>query len=62
VTGAATMAAMGLGTVPVLFAFGTASSAISGTLRSVMLRLAGIAIALMGMAGLWKALAKPCCH
>lgn len=61
-TGAATMAAMGLGTVPVMLAFGTASSAISGKLRNVMLRLAGVALALMGMAGLWKVLAKSCCH
>lgn len=60
--GAATMAAMGLGTLPVLLTFGTASSAISGKLRDLMLRLAGVALALMGVAGLWKSLAKSCCH
>ena len=59
--GAATMAALGLGTIPVLLMFGTASSAISGQLRSSMLRLAGLAVALMGAAGLWRALARTCC-
>jgi uncharacterized protein len=59
--GAATMAALGLGTIPVLLLFGTASSAVSGVLRSVMLRLAGLAVALMGAAGLWRALARSCC-
>jgi uncharacterized protein len=59
--GAATMAALGLGTIPVLLLFGTASSAVSGRLRSVMLRLAGLAVALMGAAGLWRALARSCC-
>ena len=59
--GAATMAALGLGTIPVLLLLGTASSAISGALRSAMLRLAGVAVALMGAAGLWRALARSCC-
>jgi uncharacterized protein len=54
--GAATMAALGLGTVPALLAFGAASSACSARLRSSMLRLAGVAVALMGAAGLWRAL------
>src|SRR6185369_7123795 len=58
--GAATMAALGLGTLPMLLALGTASSAVSGTLRSAMLRLAGLAVALMGAAGLWRALARSC--
>ena len=60
--GAATMAALGLGTIPILLLFGTASSAVSGALRSVMLRLAGLAVALMGGAGLWRALARSCCQ
>lgn len=60
-TGAATMAALGLGTVPVMLMFGTASSAVSGRLRSTMVRLAGIAVALMGLAGLWRALGRSCC-
>jgi sulfite exporter TauE/SafE len=59
--GAATMAALGLGTLPVLLLAGTASSAVSGALRSAMLRLAGLAVALMGAAGLWRALARSCC-
>jgi sulfite exporter TauE/SafE len=59
--GAATMAALGLGTIPVLFMFGTASSAVSVSLRSTMLRLAGLAVALMGAAGLWRALTRTCC-
>jgi len=59
--GAATMAALGLGTVPVLLLFGTASSAVSGALRAAMLRVAGLAVALMGAAGLWRALARSCC-
>jgi uncharacterized protein len=60
--GAATMAALGMGTIPVLLLFGTASSVISGALRAVMLRLAGLAVALMGAAGLWRALARSCCQ
>jgi len=56
--GAATMAALGLGTMPLLFMFGTASSAVSARLRSTMLRLAGVAVALMGAAGLWRALGR----
>ncbi|MBJ6749261.1 sulfite exporter TauE/SafE family protein [Geomonas anaerohicana] len=62
VTGAATMAAMGLGTVPVMLGFGTASSAVSGALKNAMLRAAGVAIALLGVAGLWKIFGKACCH
>jgi uncharacterized protein len=59
--GAATMAALGLGTLPVLLIFGTASSAFSCRLRSTMLRLAGVAVCLMGTAGLWRALTRSCC-
>ena len=59
--GAATMAALGLGTLPMLLFLGTASSAVSGRLRSAMLRLAGLAVALMGAAGLWRALTRGCC-
>lgn len=57
-SGGATMAAMGLGTVPALLIFGTASTACSARLRSSMLRIAGIAVALIGAAGLWRALAR----
>jgi uncharacterized protein len=61
VLGGATMAALGLGTIPILLMFGTASSAFSCRVRSSMLRLAGLAVALMGAAGLWRALARTCC-
>lgn len=54
--GAATMAALGTGTLPVLLIFGTASSALSARLRSGMQRLTGIAVALVGAAGLWRLL------
>lgn len=59
VFGAATMAALGLGTVPVLLMFGTAWSVFSSKLRSYMLRLAGLAVTFMGVAGLWRVLLKP---
>ena len=59
--GAATMAALGFGTIPVLLMFGTASSAVSARLRSTTLRLAGVAVALMGAAGLWRAVGQSCC-
>jgi len=60
--GAASMAALGVGTLPVLLGFGAASSALSGQLRSLMLRLAGVAVAFMGAAGLWRALTRSCCR
>ncbi|GFO67118.1 cytochrome biogenesis protein [Geomonas limicola] len=60
--GALMLAALGLGTLPVLFLFGSATSAISGGLRNVMLRLAGLCVALMGAAGLWRTLAARCCN
>ncbi|GFO58322.1 cytochrome biogenesis protein [Geomonas silvestris] len=59
--GALQLAALGLGTLPVLFLFGSATSAISGGLKALMLRLAGLCVALMGAAGLWRALAASCC-
>jgi len=60
-TGALQLAALGVGTLPVLFLFGSATSAISGGLTSAMLRLAGLSVALMGAAGLWRTLAASCC-
>lgn len=56
--GGAIMAALGFGTMPVLFVFGSASTAISGVLRDRMFRFVGVIVALMGMAGLWRVLAK----
>ncbi len=52
--GAAIMAALGVGTLPLLLLFGTASSAITGAVREIMFRLVGVIIALMGAAGLWR--------
>lgn len=60
--GGGLMAALGMGTVPVMLLFGTASSAISGTVRTAMFRGAGLAVALMGAAGLWRVLTKSCPH
>ena len=56
--GGAIMAALGIGTIPVLLLFGSASAAISGAVRDRMSRLLGLLIALMGMAGLWRVLGK----
>lgn len=58
--GGAIMAALGAGTLPVLFLFGTASSALSARLRSTMFRLAGLAVFLMGAAGLWRVISRAC--
>ena len=57
-SGGAIMAALGIGTMPALLVFGSASAAISGFLRDRMFRLLGLVIALMGIAGLWRLLGK----
>jgi hypothetical protein len=62
VMGAAIMAAMGVGTLPVLLIFGTASGALSTRLRSWMFRVAGAAVFAMGAAGLWRIFARTCAH
>jgi uncharacterized protein len=56
--GGGIMAALGLGTVPALLMFGSASAAISGAVRDRLFRLLGLLIALMGTAGLWRVLGK----
>jgi sulfite exporter TauE/SafE len=56
--GGGMMAALGLGTVPALLLFGSASAAISGAVRDRLFRLLGLLIALMGTAGLWRLLGK----
>ncbi|HEX8960560.1 MAG TPA: sulfite exporter TauE/SafE family protein [Geobacteraceae bacterium] len=56
--GGAIMAALGFGTMPVLFVLGSASTAVSGVMRDRMFRLTGIVLALMGATGLWRVLAK----
>ena len=56
--GAGIMAALGFGTMPVLFIFGSASTAVSGKMRDILFRCVGLIVALMGMTGLWRVLAK----
>lgn len=56
--GGAIMAALGIGTMPLLFILGSASTAISGVMRDRMFRAVGLIVAFMGMAGLWRVLAK----
>jgi sulfite exporter TauE/SafE len=55
--GGGIMAALGLGTVPLLLFFGSVSNAMSGRVREWLFRVAGLTIALMGAAGLWRLLA-----
>ena len=56
--GGAIMAALGLGTLPLLFFFGTASAALSAKLRGNLVRLVGLFVALIGFVGLWRVLGK----
>ena len=56
--GGGIMAALGIGTMPALLLFGSASAAISGAVRDRLFRLFGVLVALMGMAGLWRVLGK----
>lgn len=56
--GGAMMAALGLGTLPLLFLFGSLSATVSGRLRGLFFRLAGFLLALLGSAGLWRLLGK----
>ena len=56
--GGSIMAALGVGTIPALFLFGSASAALSGVVRDRMFRLLGLIVALMGTAGLWRVLGK----
>ncbi len=56
--GAAMMAALGLGTLPLLFFFGSASALLSTRLRGNLSRLVGLLVALIGFTGLWRILGK----
>ena len=56
--GAAMMAALGLGTLPMLFFFGAASAALSARLRGNLFRLVGLFVALIGLTGLWRVMGK----
>ena len=58
VRGGAIMAALGLGTLPLLFLFGSVSSVLSGRMKEGLFRLTGVLLALMGTAGLWRIWAK----
>ncbi|OGT98103.1 MAG: hypothetical protein A2079_06805 [Geobacteraceae bacterium GWC2_48_7] len=56
--GATVMAALGLGTLPLMFFFGTAAATVSIRIQAVMFRILGLIVLFMGLSGLWKVLAK----
>lgn len=56
--GGGMMAALGLGTLPLLFFFGSASAALSARLRGNLFRMVGLFVALIGFSGLWRVLGK----
>ena len=56
--GGGIMAALGLGTMPLMLVFGAASATISGLMRDNLYRVTGLFMMLMGGAGLWRTLAK----
>ena len=55
--GGGMMLAFGLGTLPVLLAFGQVASTVSALGRGVFQRCLGGFVALLGAVGVWKALA-----
>jgi len=55
--GGSMMLAFGCGTVPVLLAYGQVASTLSALGRGVFQRCMGVAVALLGLLGTWKALA-----
>ncbi|KAF0216316.1 MAG: hypothetical protein FD174_3770 [Geobacteraceae bacterium] len=52
------MAALGLGTLPLLLIFGSASTALSGRIGGNYLRITGLLVAVMGFVALWRVLGK----
>ena len=52
------MLALGLGTVPILMLFGSATGMISAAFRAVMFRLLGVIIAAIGLMGLLRVLKR----
>jgi sulfite exporter TauE/SafE len=55
--GGGQMLAFGLGTIPALLAYGQVASAISSFAGSILVRVMGFAVALLGISGLLKSLA-----
>lgn len=60
--GALIMASLGAGTTPALFLCGSASGAASGVVRGYLARCAGLLVALLGGAGVWRLLSSGCAH
>jgi len=58
VLGGAMMIALGLGTAPALFFAGSATALLSQRVRRRMLRLEGVAVALLGTVALWRTLGE----
>jgi sulfite exporter TauE/SafE len=56
--GATVMAALGFGTMPLMFFFGTAATTIPNKTRTGLFRIMGFIVILMGLYGLWKLLVK----
>jgi sulfite exporter TauE/SafE len=54
--GSGIMLAFGLGTIPALLAYGQVATALSAAAGSVFMRIMGLAVALLGGAGLVKSL------
>lgn len=56
--GGAVMAALGLGTLPVMLGFGSLATLCSVQLKGAVFRVAGLLVALIGFAGLWRVLGR----
>jgi sulfite exporter TauE/SafE len=56
--GGAMMAALGIGTMPLLLSFGAISTTLSSRIRGRMFRLVGVLLALVGGTGLWRVMGK----
>jgi uncharacterized protein len=56
--GAATLAALGLGTMPGLLGFGWLAGQLTVAMRGAMFKAAAVAVTLMGGIGLWRILGK----
>lgn len=56
--GSAMMAALGIGTMPLLLSFGAISTTLSSRIRGRLSRLVGVLLALVGGVGLWRVMGK----